>query len=759
MITQITSIKSLGIFYDFTANSTTPNLKRYTLIYGWNGSGKTTLSRLFEALPNEEHHKFASLKYSVVDEGLIYTQSSSYPRPVAVFNRHFVKENAPSIDDPEAPSKHIFMIGAKDKKLAKQVQDSKDEREKLTHARDIDDKATGRVSLNTLSLNDIKLRDKTFTDLARTIAAIGSGKAVRNYKSPQAQMAFKALTKKGTLSAADLERNLALVGQEIRQELPLVHLDGLDKEVADILKNSAILMQRTITRTVIKELDNDREYADWAGKGYRMHSDHGDKAQCMFCGQSMPNERWNLLEGYFNKKYEEIVKEITDERSKLRSCYDRIIKLELADSASVYPDLKKDYETALKSLADSKKITLGQVEKVGKTLNEKLAKLSTELTLTDTIDLSSITESVALVNNTIGVHNKRSRDFEKSQGDTFNRLETHYLSQQYDAIVDLNRKIEERTKKINEHTGRISVLDKEISDNEGKLRDTRIACAELNELIKQLLGRDEIQLEDKDNGYFIRRNGSEIAHGLSEGEQTTIAFAYFLTTLKNNGGSVKDKLIVIDDPISSLDADSIYRVGSLIKTRMNGAHQLIVMTHNYDLLNHIKKWFRIGEIKDQSTMLMIKNPIVDKKRTATITDIDPLISKYESEYHYLFARLLNFDSETEPDDRGTIAGVYHYPNIARKVLECYLSFRTPGSDVYAGLCKLKKLGTKSITSSDVDDVHSFVNSHSHLDSKTGLIQFDLTLAKNAEEYIKKTLEIIEKSDEQHYKSMVKEVGV
>lgn len=756
MIERIDSLDGLGLF---SKCGKSPDFQRYTLVYGWNGSGKTTLSRLFEALPDGKHTQFASLKYGVTDESTKYTQGSTYLRPVAVFNRHFVKANAPSLDDPEAPSNHIFIVGEKDKELAQTVKDAKEERDGLIRTRDTDDKSTGHISLNSQLTNINKLRDKTFTDVARTIAAVGGGKAVRSYTSRDAKPAFGRLGVKELLSTKDLKENLALMGQEVRQELPLIELGDLEDNVKNVLTNSADLMSKTITRGVIKELDNDREYADWASEGFRIHSDHGNDTQCMFCGQLMPAERWKLLAEYFNKEYEDIVKKITKQRDNLRSCYDRMAKINPVDNTSVYLDLKEDYDEALKLLSESTKVVLGQIQKVGEALNEKLTKLSMESKLDSTIDLSSILTAVSQLNGVIERHNKRSKDFEKSQKIVFKKLEAHYLSEQYDTLKDLDDKIIETEKQIAEHGGRINILNKDISDNEAKLRNTKLACAELNELITQLLGRDELQLEDKDTGYYIRRNGDEIATGLSEGEQTTIAFAYFLIMLKNNGGNIKDMLVVVDDPISSLDADAIYRVGSLIKTRLNKAHQLIVMTHNYDLLNHIKKWFRVGDIKDKSTILMIKNPIIDKKRTAVVAAIDPLLSKYESEYHYLFARLLNFKDETSPDAMGTIEGVYHYPNIARKVLECYLSFRTPGKDVYSGLMNLKNMGSKKVTSTDVDDVHSFVNSHSHLDTKTGLLQFDLKLAKNGEEYIKKILEIIENSDSDHYKSMVKEARV
>ena len=87
---------------------------------------------------------------------------------------------------------------------------------------------------------------------------------------------------------------------------------------------------------------------------------------------------------------------------------------------------------------------------------------------------------------------------------------------------------------------------------------------------------------------------------LSDGEKTTLAFAYFLARLKlfYNKASLKKLVIVIDDPISSLDDGRIYTTsyivakinqeiaGEILEKEEDKA-QVFVLTHNHVFMSNI----------------------------------------------------------------------------------------------------------------------------------------------------------------------------
>jgi wobble nucleotide-excising tRNase len=91
--------------------------------------------------------------------------------------------------------------------------------------------------------------------------------------------------------------------------------------------------------------------------------------------------------------------------------------------------------------------------------------------------------------------------------------------------------------------------------------------------------------------YQIQRDNGELALStLSEGEITFITFLYYLQLAK--GGSTEDtindeRILVIDDPISSLDSNVLFVVSTLIKeiiknvkTDSGNIKQIIILTHN-----------------------------------------------------------------------------------------------------------------------------------------------------------------------------------
>lgn len=95
----------------------------------------------------------------------------------------------------------------------------------------------------------------------------------------------------------------------------------------------------------------------------------------------------------------------------------------------------------------------------------------------------------------------------------------------------------------------------------------------------------------KDRYTIVRNNGISADIGtLSEGEQTFIAFLYYYHKVQgvdSNHTGHQETLCVIDDPISSLDSEVLFIIGSLIKKLISQCidnegqvKQLIIFTHN-----------------------------------------------------------------------------------------------------------------------------------------------------------------------------------
>ena len=67
---------------------------------------------------------------------------------------------------------------------------------------------------------------------------------------------------------------------------------------------------------------------------------------------------------------------------------------------------------------------------------------------------------------------------------------------------------------------------------------------------------------------IVRPDGSDARSTLSEGERSFVTFLYFYHMLAGSTsgtGTTEDKVVVFDDPVSSLDADVLFVVSSFIR--------------------------------------------------------------------------------------------------------------------------------------------------------------------------------------------------
>ncbi|TAF92987.1 MAG: hypothetical protein EAZ32_01235 [Cytophagia bacterium] len=135
-------------------------------------------------------------------------------------------------------------------------------------------------------------------------------------------------------------------------------------------------------------------------------------------------------------------------------------------------------------------------------------------------------------------------------------------------------------------------LDAEIKYLNKNVTSIQPTIDEINRILKSygFLNFEIVHTQEKGFYQIQREDGSIAEATLSEGEITFITFLYYLQLTK--GGITEDevnneRVLVIDDPISSLDSNVLFVVGTLIKdiiknikADIGNIRQLILLTHN-----------------------------------------------------------------------------------------------------------------------------------------------------------------------------------
>jgi wobble nucleotide-excising tRNase len=275
---------------------------------------------------------------------------------------------------------------------------------------------------------------------------------------------------------------------------------------------------------------------------------------------------------------------------------------------------------------------------------------------------------------------------------------------------------------------------------------------ELNEDLRRYLGHSELRLEIKDTGYAITRNGVA-AMSLSEGEETALALLYFLKALKDRRFDLAKGVVVLDDPISSLDTNSLYLAFGFIRERTKDAAQLFILTHNFTFFRQVRNWFH--HLKGQNKKDVSQRParfymldcLSDRDpRCSTIRPLDRLLEQFESEYHYLFYRI--YSSATAPARAG-LEDNYALPNIARRLLEAFLAFRQPAKSGELW----QKMQDAEFDESKKVRILRLLHTHSH-SGAIGEPEHDPSLLGETASVLKDLLEFLKAQDPGHFAAMV-----
>jgi len=579
MIQKI-SIKNIAT-YDGTG-ATLNNLKKINFIYGANGSGKTTLSNF---IANQTDTKFNHCSLVWKNEQVLNT---------VVYNKEFRDNNFG-----KGSIEGVFTLGQATDEEIQVISSKQDELEII--------KNEGTKKKETLkNQNEILTEEKEIFKNAcrKDVYKKYELEFKEAFSGSMQKQSFKEkLLKQFSENKTDLltfeelkETSKTIFGTPPQSITPL---DNIKYDEINRIEDNEIWNKKIIGKTDvdIAKLIQKLNLNDWVhrGKSYLQDDDI-----CPFCQQeTITDDFKKQLESYFDKSFLEETEQINT-LNRIYSTHSSNMLHQFEQIEFTHknnPDTKLDVD---KFSAYLKTIT-SQFTSNMVLLSNKINEPSRSIELVSTKEqLINIQKIIEEANIEIRKHNILVDNYKQEKKKLISSI-WKYIAEEYKTNIEaynksiegLGKGIEKLKKEHIEKQQQWKILDTEIKELTKNITSVQPTVDEINKVLKYygFLNFEIVPSDENSNQYQIKREDGTLAEStLSEGEITFITFLYFLQLAK--GATSKDKIseervLVIDDPISSLDSNVLFVVSTLIKDiienikkDIGSIKQLIVLTHN-----------------------------------------------------------------------------------------------------------------------------------------------------------------------------------
>jgi wobble nucleotide-excising tRNase len=752
-IARLAKIKRHRVFRDFVWQSELPPFAQFNIIYGWNGSGKTTFSSLFENLQERQAIKEGEVEFEL-DNGKRIAGSdipSANVPTVRVFNRNFVARTIEATG--ECNVAPIYFVGAESIAQQKLVESLKID---LAVAREAMAKANG----------DKKSADKAFDDFciekAKFIkeALLGSPEHANYDKRRFRQTITKIKGEPLQPKALSDEKKGLLRKQKELQAKPSIPKISISILGIEQLRSQALtLLKQSIVSKIIEDLACDAAVGTWVQQGLSLHKGGRETDTCRFCGSKLSSERRAELEAHYNDAFAFFQQEIEQTISEIERQGHSLERIGLPDESRFYDHLIEEIRSAIKNTKQAIKAFKQGLDQLKSTLDRKKATPFESLKPEDiesatTSFGSSLSSSIDAINIIIDKHELITGGLNDEIKQACLALEQDYVLEALPKLDELSNAVTEAETVLADASRQSEELQKKIAHIEIEIVEHRRPAEELNRELRAYLGRDELKFDVKDTGYTLSRNGQSALH-LSEGERTAISFLYFLKSLEDKAFNLSEGIVVIDDPVSSLDANALFSAFGYMKERTKACHQLFILTHNFAFFRQVKNWFH--HLKGQKKKDVVERPgrfyalwttVFNGERGTTLSRIDPLLEKFESEYHFLFRRVHDVANSSDP--AAELAQFYGMPNVARRLMETFLAYRFPDCDGDL----VKRFERVDCDPAKKTRILRLLNTYSHSGGISDP-EHDPSILAETQEVMKAILEILKALDQTHYQGMIK----
>lgn len=696
---------------------------KVNILFGWNGSGKTTLSNFLRSIEKGAVEKTSSFKIKTDSGSVAETDNlSGLKSNLRVFNGEYIDDVLRG--SPQIP--YIFFAGKdavdyaedenklleKQKELAKIV---------LPNAHDEIARTTALLIKGVTGINGYA---KELTGVG-TYSSYDKDDFKKRIKNIRERIAAKSLGSHTELLRADID---TLKTQLVNSD----RLAKTDKDIADtakwLLDNiggiNAVLQSSPVQEQSerIESLSGDQ--IAWVKEGVSLHfgtEETHDK--CIFCESDIKNVE-ELLK-HFSKEVVNTINSVDLYLRQIEGHTSKLSRLELpTPEQSTRINVLRSVFDSLSPILREKRNSVSDIKDVFTLDTKEVAELS----------------SVKVVDATSTAYS----------------IESHFVAEQYDAYEKACGDFESAKEAKTELENEVKALEEHVRTLKQKAKSTHESASALNEIFKVAFPYRKIEITDNDEGtgYVLKRDGSHCPFStLSEGEKNLIALTYFIHSINDAQDKLPDDgIVLIDDPVSSLDKQAIFQIFSIITSEMkkHTGRQYFVLTHNLDFLGHLKEFYDKAIGKKEVRLFGLS--ATDKG--CTIGSIHPLLKNHKSDYYYVFSLLHKFKDSCEPEDS------YLIVNLLRRWLETFLAFKFASSGDFNSTLESAYIEANKITSDEGWnppftnnhlEMYRFINHGSHGFHDTESV--DDSMLAGASERIKEAFKLVQILDALHYKKL------
>lgn len=607
---------------------TLDDLTALNFIFGSNGTGKTTISRV---IADPQWAGSCSVRWG-----------SASQAECLVYNEDFIERNF----EQSSSLKGIFTLGEEQIETRKKIEAAESEIDKLDAniqgwARTLQGKDGVGGKRQELQQLEKDFQSRCWAQKQKYDDKFSE--AFSGYRGSRKKFMTKVLEEEAENQAElkpleDLKERAEIVFGPPPSREPFLsapdYEDLISHESNPILGKAVVGTSEVDIADMIKRLEN----SDWVRAG-RQYFELNDGV-CPFCQRKVPHGFAEDLERYFDDTFERESEAIAELDRKYRRDSDLAISAtaQLAKKPSKFLDSEQ--------IASSLELLRAKIEANLSTIEAKRKEPSRKLALDPVGDIASkITALVKKANNRIAEHNNTFENLrdEKTrlQRDVWRFVLDHELQADLEnyhkrrddverAIASLEVRIEEAKAKQREKRREIEKLQKEIIS-------VRPTIDDINHILRSF-GFQNFELAkvtDSPSYKLVRPDGTDAKETLSEGERTFVTFLYFYHKLRGSeseSAAMRDRVVVFDDPVSSLDSDILFVVSTLIRSLCNEAaeeegriKQVFVMTHN--VYFHRQVTYGHHQRKGRYTFWMVRKD-ADGSHIAGY-DTNPVRSSYE----------------------------------------------------------------------------------------------------------------------------------